>query len=915
MQHCRAVLGDDDYDSIVMFQSPDQLITAIGTLESQYSGGSTVPRLRNRIVPQLQTLSTFVTIILLAMGPNTISTACTWGAMCLLIQLAAQSEKTLNEIVELLGGIHKSLTLFDIYNESIELNPEFLKTLFDILVDLLSCSASAIKHLRKNNIETPTVVVSWATVRTKSTTILEDIADKAHFLKQIAEAQNLKQLTQTQAELARRLEVLATTQTTLERPQLNLPCHFLPFAHNPNFYGRTTILRDIQDALTVRDDNSRIRSVALWGTGGIGKSQIALEFASRQDSVQLPVILWIPSEKETEIAGAFNKASQRLNLPGVLPSNTPDRNRDLVLEYLQRTDAKWLLIFDNVEETTNLLPILPTTGHGMIEVPTFTTLEGSDFLLKMVAQRATTSVDLDMAKRFSNRLGGLALALEIIGKQIKARKTTVEQFLAFYNRNRQAMNKEPKRGPKNPYYDKDIETVWETSFINLSPEASKFMMLFSFLAPTDIPEGIFTQGKDIPEDYTFLNVELRIDEAKLEFVDLSLIAVNGETRLISMHRLIQEAYFDWMSLEDRREAFEGLKDLLQDSFSRTAGRHLYTRWKICSSLIQHVEALVTRYTELGSVEFIVPSESLTYLITNASWQVNRLYIQLYLQETGSFMASEKLIGAAFLKCIDTDSLVYAWLVDTASTIHDRQGHGHLALDHDSNALRIHKEKSAAGSVELANAYSAVDRYLRNRARSYFVLGNYDAAKNDLKDAEYWQTLIHGEDSHYHGEYEPPTVKKSRRCMLMLLHRSAYILGKIAALENRLDEALTYQQRALDLMSIGKPTHASVGAAKFQQGVVRMLYQQEEKDMEALRLFRDALLIAQQNSAGKETQADSARVKWRMSQVMEHQGTAAEAEAFKHAADATKRELLATNLFAQGSWKDQEYDSLVGLLYR
>jgi hypothetical protein len=144
----------------------------------------------------------------------------------------------------------------------------------------------------------------------------------------------------------------------------------------------------------------------------------------------------------------------------------------------------------------------------LVEVPTFTILEGRDFLLKMVAQRATTPADLDIAKQLSDRLGGLALALEIIGKQIKARKTTVEYFLPFYNRNRQAMNKEPKRGAKNPYYDKDIETVWETSFINLGPEASKFLMLLCLLAPTDVPEGIFTQGKDLPEDYLFLNNEL-----------------------------------------------------------------------------------------------------------------------------------------------------------------------------------------------------------------------------------------------------------------------------------------------------------------------------------------------------------------------------------------------------------------------
>lgn len=150
-------------------------------------------------------------------------------------------------------------------------------------------------------------------------------------------------------------------------------------------------------------------------------------------------------------------------------------------------DARWLLIFDNVEDDTNLQPIWPITGSGtiiatyrsefraaalvdeVIEVPTFTIEEGSDFLLNNVGQRATTDADLDIAKQLSNQLGGLALALEIIGKQIKARRTTVEKFLPFYNRNRQVMNKKLKRGPKNPYYDKDIETVWKTAFDNMSP--------------------------------------------------------------------------------------------------------------------------------------------------------------------------------------------------------------------------------------------------------------------------------------------------------------------------------------------------------------------------------------------------------------------------------------------------------------
>lgn len=139
-----------------------------------------------------------------------------------------------------------------------------------------------------------------------------------------------------------------------------------------------------------------------------------------------------------------------------------------------------------------------------------------------------------------------------------------------------------------------------------------------------------------------------------------------------------------------------------------------------------------------------------------------------------------------------------------------------------------------------------------------------------------------------------------------------MFGKIAAGQNELDEAYAHFERAAKLMSNGKPTHASVGAARFQQGRVRM---RQGNDIDALRLLRDALTICQMNEAGKGTQADSARVKWRMSQVMERQKITAQAKAYREAAEATKKALLATGLYARGVGEEQEYDSLVGLLYR
>lgn len=86
-----------------------------------------------------------------------------------------------------------------------------------------------------------------------------------------------------------------------------------------------------------------------------------------------------------------------------------------------------------------------------------------------------------------------------------------------------------------------------------------------------------------------------------------------------MHRLVRQACFDRIALQDRRSAFRVTVGLLQDMFSSTAGRYLFTRWELCSSLSQHVQAFVERDMDLGNREFLASFEPFTFLIANASW--------------------------------------------------------------------------------------------------------------------------------------------------------------------------------------------------------------------------------------------------------------------------------------------------------
>jgi hypothetical protein len=139
-----------------------------------------------------------------------------------------------------------------------------------------------------------------------------------------------------------------------------------------------------------------------------------------------------------------------------------------------------------------------------------------------------------------------------------------------------------------------------------------------------------------------------------------------------------------------------------------------------------------------------------------------------------------------------------------------------------------------------------------------------------------------------------------------------MFGRIAASQKDLQEAQRQSKGAHELLSKGKPPHASVGSVEDQLGCVLLL---QGNDAEALEHLEKALATCQLIEAGKRVKSGAARVKWRMFQVYENLGRPLHAEAFKKAAGDTKNKLLATGRYPMGEGEEREYDSLVGLLFR
>ncbi|KAL4965263.1 purine and uridine phosphorylase [Aspergillus stella-maris] len=121
----------------------------------------------------------------------------------------------------------------------------------------------------------------------------------------------------------------------------------IPFPKNEGFVGRGGQLSQLEKLLF---SPGRQHKVAITGLGGVGKTQIALEFAYQtQQSRPDCSIYWIPATNFEILQQTYLHIAKQLQLPG-LEEEGADAKK-LVKDYLCDSSAgQWLLIFDNADD-------------------------------------------------------------------------------------------------------------------------------------------------------------------------------------------------------------------------------------------------------------------------------------------------------------------------------------------------------------------------------------------------------------------------------------------------------------------------------------------------------------------------------------------------------------------------------------
>lgn len=153
----------------------------------------------------------------------------------------------------------------------------------------------------------------------------------------------------------------------------------------PHFVARESELAEIHESLCRPSARS---TVVVHGLGGMGKTQLAIEYATRHRD-DYDAVFWFNIKDETAMKQSFVRAARRIagEHPSVMTVGDTANDEDLhilitkVKGWLDRAkNTNWLLIYDNYDNpkmldnpsptAVDIRPFLPDAYHGSVLITT-----------------------------------------------------------------------------------------------------------------------------------------------------------------------------------------------------------------------------------------------------------------------------------------------------------------------------------------------------------------------------------------------------------------------------------------------------------------------------------------------------------------------------------------------------------------
>ncbi|MFG2697344.1 FxSxx-COOH system tetratricopeptide repeat protein [Kitasatospora sp. NPDC048407] len=345
-------------------------------------------------------------------------------------------------------------------------------------------------------------------------------------------------------------------------------------SRNPLFTGRDHALADLRAALANNKAGSRRSLYALSGLGGVGKTQVALEYAHRYMS-HYDLVWWIDAEQSENVVVGLAELAGRLGLRvGENVNEAAQSARDALRQGLPTPN--WLLIFDNADEPGEIRRFFPDgPGHilvtsrnqgwsgqaGVLNVDVFDRTESVDHLTRRV--RGLTRADAD---RVAEAVGDLPLAVEVAAAWLTATATPVDMYV---NLLRAEATRVLAAGETPVDYPTPVGLTWNVSIARLreqSPAAVRLLELCAFFAPEPISLKQFFFSEQMrlalyPYDEELIDTFL-LGKVLSAVSRYALAKTDAGSGSFQVHRLVQAVVRSGMSEVERNIAMHQVHRIL-----------------------------------------------------------------------------------------------------------------------------------------------------------------------------------------------------------------------------------------------------------------------------------------------------------------------------------------------------------------
>ncbi|KAL7796270.1 hypothetical protein V8C43DRAFT_304161 [Trichoderma afarasin] len=458
--------------------------------------------------------------------------------------------------------------------------------------------------------------------------------------------------------------------------------YFIPYTSNPDFVGRSEILKLLKDQLghTRRTSSTSQARASLYGLGGTGKTQIALEYAFQLQKTHPTIsVFWIHASNAARFRQAFLSIAQEYDVPDY--SEPKVDMLLLVKNWLEEKDhGEWLMIIDNADDMQlffgqpagtatnpskekdekNLARYLPECAHGTILITTRNKQVG----VRMTKGQQPIEVLRMNEGESVQLLQHLPLALAQAAAFIQETSITVDKYLQLLSNSHREdivhlLSREFETVGRDTEAPQAVAQTWMLSFQQIEQQhvlASELLSFMSMLDRQDIPAQFLSHygkqtGGGVPR------AEIELTEALGILKAFSFVTETTDSGSFDMHRLVQLVTRKWLTSRGTISRFS-TEALMTVSNMYPYGE--YENRTKCAAYLSHANA-VLHLNGLKSKDEKKARASLLYCIADY-FNLEGKWSQAEMFHTEAREIRRELLGADHLDTLNSmHSLAFTYI--------------------------------------------------------------------------------------------------------------------------------------------------------------------------------------------------------------------------------------------------------------